>query len=375
MSEPKSRSPLAAGEEGLLQSWEVAPGEANTVTDTLLDQILGGEMDADEVPDQNEVDEVSDEEEADPTEEAVEDADEEADDEDEEVSDEEEADEFEEDADEEESEGHREPVPEDAIAFVDDDGNPITAKEAKLGWLRQADYTRKNQALAAEKKETIQAREQARGEIQKVAEALQDVETVFTELAGNPPDHSLREKDPGEYAAQVADWQNRQQMLEAIRARRHQETQKLQSLQQANLQEVARIEHERLLEALPEWRDQAALDEGLQTLAGHFQTEYGYTPEELGQVQDHRAILIMKKAMAYDRLQKEGQKTIQNPAGELPKKGRRPKPKGTKRSRQKDGRFAKDRGKALQEHSSRLSETGSVYDAARAIETLLGDDI
>ena len=79
--------------------------------------------------------------------------------------------------------------------------------------------------------------------------------------------------------------------------------------------------------------------------------------------------------MLYDQLQAKGEKTLKAPPKAAKPKSKRPKPKGTKRPRAADGRFARDRGKALSEASARLSETGSVQDAARAIETLLGDDL
>lgn len=385
MSEQKKPEPLSAENADLLMGYETEPSEASPAENTVSAEDFAAEilaeMDGGVSDDQDEVEEVSDEEEAADTEEVSEEEYDELDDEDAEVSDEEseEADGSEEDSEEDDSEDHRdgEPVPEDAVVFMTEDGEPVTAKEARAGYLRQADYTRKNQALAEERNETIQARTQALGEIQKVAEALEDAEVVFSQMAGNPPDPRLRASDPGEYAAQVAEYQQRQQVIQAIRQRRVQEQQKAQRLQQENLQDIMREENRRLQERVPEWRDADVRQRELQQIADHFQREYGYTPEELGQVQDHRAMAIMRKAMMYDQLQAEGVETLESkPEGKRTKKKSRPKPKGRKNApRDRKGRYAKDRDKVLSEQSARLSETGSVFDAAAAIETAFGDDL
>jgi len=375
MSDQTKNTGLRPDEASLLLPHERggAEPEQNNLSDGLLDEILG--EDGAGVTDEYEVDEeVSDEEETDATEDELEDEYEDEDEDSEEGPDEGEPDDEDEESDEDESDDHR--VAEDAVVFEDEQGNPVTAKEARLGYLRQADYTRKTQELSGERKQTLQSREQALSAVQSASEALEDVEMVMSQLAGSPPDPRLREQDPGEYAAQVADWQNRQRMIQGLRQRRAQEAQKLQRMQSEQVQDILREEQQKLVERLPEWRDPQVQKKELEQIADHFMTEYEYTPEELGQVQDHRAMVIMRKAMLYDQLQAQGKETLnQPPQGKVKKTKSRPKPKGKRVSRGKDGRFARNRKKALQEQSARLSETGSVEDAARAIETLLGDEL
>lgn len=377
MADNNNRQALSSDEMSMLLPHERggAQLEQNTLGNELLDEILGG-MEPGETEDQVEVTEVSEEEEADATEEVSDDDDESQDEDGEEVSEEEEADESDKDGDEEESDDHREPVAEDAIVFVDEDGKPITAKEAKLGYLRQADYTRKTQATAQERQNAIQARQEALGKVQEVMEALEDVEIVMGQMVGPPPDPALRSKDPGEYAAQVTEWQQQSQVIQAIRQRRAQERQKLEQLQHAQVQDILAQEAQRLMEAIPEWRDPQVQKKELEQIATHFMEAYKYTPEELSQVQDHRAMVIMKKAMLYDQLQQKGQEVLKDPPKADTRKAKpRPKPKGKPLARGEDGRFQRSRQKVLSEASARLSETGNVNDAARAIEAFLGDDL
>lgn len=375
MSDQTKRTALSSEESAMLLPHERGGDlpEPNKLDEGLLDEILG--EDGAGVPEDQDVDdEVSEEEETESTEGESDDEDSEDESDEEEGPEEGEPDDEEEGDDEDESDDHR--VAEDAVVFEDADGNPVTAKEARLGYLRQADYTRKTQALSEERGQTVQAREKAVGEIQKVQEALEDVEVVLAQMAGDPPDPRLRAQDPGEYAAQVADWQNRQHVIQAIRQRRQQEQQKLQTLQAEQARDIVAEEQRKLAEKLPEWNDPQIRQKELDQIANHFMGEYGYTPQDLSSVTDHRAMVIMRKAMLYDQLQAKGQETLADPPkGKVQKSKPRPKPKGTKVARGKDGRFARDRKKALQEQSARLSETGSVQDAARAIETLLGDDL
>lgn len=381
MSEQSKPEPLSAEHADLLMGHEYAPqataGQNTESAEFFAEEILA-EVDG-EVSEDQDLEEVSDEEEAAYEEEVEGDEYEDHDEEDAEVSDEEseETDGSDEEGDEDESDHEAVELPDDAVVFQDDDGNPVTAKEARLGYLRQADYTRKNQAVAQERDQTIQARQEALSKVQEATEALQDIEIVMSQMAGSPPDPQLRASDPGEYAAQVADWQNRQQMIQGIRQRAQQERQKLQQMNQAQMQDVLANENQRLMERIPEWRDPQTRQKELGEIADHFMGEYGYTPQELSAVQDHRAMDIMRKAMRYDQMQAEGRQTLEEAKGKAPKPKpkSRPKPKGKKRSRDSQGRFAKDRQKRLQEQSERLSETGNVFDAARAIETFLGDDL
>lgn len=377
MSDQTTKTTLRADEAALLLPHErggVEP-EQNTLSDGFLDEIFGTDLAG--VSDQDEVgEEVSDEEETDATEDGAEDEELDEDEDSEEDPDEGQTDDEDEESEGDESEDQSEPVAEDAVVFVDEAGNPVTAKEARLGYLRQADYTRKTQDLSQKTGQTMEARERAIGEIQKVTEALEDVEVVMAQMAGSPPDPRLREQNPGEYAAQVADWQQRQQVIQAIRQRRSQEATKLEQMQKAQMDDILAQERQKLVERLPEWSDPQTRQQELDKIANHFMSEYGYTQEELGSVYDHRAMVVMRKAMLYDQLQAQGSKTLKDPPkGKIQKSKSRPKPKGTKRSRAADGRFQRDRSKALSEASARLSETGNVLDAAHAIETLLGDDL
>jgi chromosome segregation ATPase len=58
-------------------------------------------------------------------------------------------------------------------------------------------------------------------------------------------------------------------------------------------------EYSRLVEALPEWNDQeSTIKKDVQEYA----KSVGFLPEEINQLADHRSVLVIKKAMEYDKL-------------------------------------------------------------------------
>ena len=71
-----------------------------------------------------------------------------------------------------------------------------------------------------------------------------------------------------------------------------------QQAQQARAHFVQQ-EYSRLVQSLPEWNDSnSTIKKDIQEYA----TSVGFKPEEINQLADHRSVLIIKKAMEYDKL-------------------------------------------------------------------------
>jgi len=248
-----------------------------------------------------------------------------------------------------------------------DDGTVLTKAEVEenhRSGLRQADYTRKTQAVAELRKET-------EAEKAKVSEARQTYAEKITQLESflsqNVPSteglDALRQTDPAEYAARVADLNRQQQQLAAVQVER-------QRVQAEQAEEAAKqhsqylaAERDRLLEVVPEWKaDPTKAQAELQALraAG---AEYGFSDAELDQVADHRAILLLRDAMRY----RQGQKAT---AQVKPKIAKAPvlKPGTTGRV------TAKPVAKQRQSDFERLKKTGHINDATRLLMDFVGDD-
>ena len=188
---------------------------------------------------------------------------------------------------------------------VDGEELEVGIDELKNGYQRQADYTRKSQALAEQRKETegIQSeRQRLEQERQMYANGLQmlqeqqsaklnDFDTVEWE--------TLKQEDPYQYMIKKDEYRDAQESINSLAAeQRLVQQEQAQQAQQARSHFVQQ-EYARLIEALPEWNDsKSTVKKDVQEYA----TSVGFRPEEISQLADHRSVLIIKKAMEFDRL-------------------------------------------------------------------------
>lgn len=242
----------------------------------------------------------------------------------------------------------------------------VPLSELIRGYSREADYTRKTQALA-EFRRAEEARLDA--EAQRVATVygrkLEALELALREMEPQEPDwDTLRREDPAEFAAQFAEHQRHRERKAAVQAERARVQQELAEAQERRLAAVLETERAKLIEAIPEWQDPAVASEGKKRLADYATRTYGYTPEDLSQVYDHRLMVILDKARRYDELQVKGEglKGKAKAQQTLTPGGRKSAPrKGGKARKHRDAR-------------NRLVRSGRVEDAAAVILDMIPDD-
>lgn len=183
-----------------------------------------------------------------------------------------------------------------------DDGTELTADEVKKSYLRQADYTRKTQALAEERKTAAAEAEQVRAERSTYAERLTQLEAVLSQQLPNADGlDAIRQTDPAEYAARMADITRQQQQLATVQMERQRVLQQQSEEAAKQHSQYLASERDRLLEAVPEWgADPTKAQADLAEMRSVGQA-YGFSDQELDQVADHRAILLLRDAMAYRR--------------------------------------------------------------------------
>ena len=113
-----------------------------------------------------------------------------------------------------------------------------------------------------------------------------------------------------------------------------------------------------MVEALPEW---AEPDKQMEIATGirNYATSQGFQKEELDSLSDHRSLLVLRKAMLYDQLQK----------ADVKGKKLKGKPRVIRSGR---GAEKKQTQKGLRaQKMKRLNQTGHVDDAASMIEDLM----
>ena len=239
-----------------------------------------------------------------------------------EVEETEEAEEVEEEAPESEEEGQAEEETEEEVTEeeefevvaeedlkytikVDGEELEVGIDELKNGYQRQADYTRKSQALAEQRKETenIQSErqrlEQERQMYANGLQMLQEQQSAKLNEFESTDWAVLKQEDPYQYMMKKDEYRDTQDKAYNLEQEQLQIVQEQMQQHQAAKAEFVRTEYTRLVQALPEWEDSGST---IKTDIREYASSIGFQPQEIDQLADHRSVLVIKKAMEYDKL-------------------------------------------------------------------------
>ena len=235
----------------------------------------------------------------------------------------------------------------------------VDLDELIKGYSRTADYTRKTQTLAEQRK-AIEAEAQKVQEAKvlrdQYAQRLQLIEQMLTQQPEEDIS-ALKDSDPIGYAVKMAERVEREKQLSAVRQEREAVLAKQQAEHQQFLQHHLRQEAERLTAAIPEYADEVK-GELVKREIREYAKSIGFSDQELSQVYDHRAVVSLWKAAQYDKLMKSKPGAVKKVA-EAPKTL---KP-GTGTSQQAD-----DQSKKLRQQ---LKKSGKARDAAALFERFI----
>jgi len=246
---------------------------------------------------------------------------------------------------------------------VDGEEIEVGIDELKNGYQRQADYTRKSQALAEQRKETEaihSERMQLEQERQMYANGLQMLQEQQSAKLNefNSVDwESLKTEDPYAYMIKKEEFRDAQEKVQSVAQQQQYVQQEQMQQQQTAKAEFVRAEYARLVEALPEWENK---ESNIKKDIREYAATVGFRPEEIDQLADHRSVLVIKKAMEYDKLTKKV----------APKKKAVKKvPKVQKSGR---GNSKEDAAtEAIKKKRTRLQKSGKQQDAASVFYDML----
>lgn len=188
--------------------------------------------------------------------------------------------------------------PEEEAPDVDLDSITITVgdeqlsvEDLKAGYLRQADYTKKTQALAEQRKEVDQTKEQYASALAYMTQATRQGLSQFDQVDWQ----NLQTSDPAQYQALSQQYRQAAQQVQAFETAQQEFFQQAQQQveQQQKLQAQQSVETLKTL--VPEWSNEMYGE--LRTFAGN----YGMTAEEFNRIADHRPILMMLDAMKFHK--------------------------------------------------------------------------
>jgi hypothetical protein len=243
---------------------------------------------------------------------------------------------------EEESEDEPDVITEGTIEV---DGEKLSVDEIKLGYMRQADYTKKTQAVAEQRK----AAEEQTANYESTLSALLTASGADLSRFDNVDWEQAAVQNPDQYKQAKAMYEQTKQTHDFIRAQANEHQQRSQAQQQAAMKENAKESLTVLKSTIPNWNND------LYYSIGEYATgSLGVTTEEFNEVHDHRMITALYKAMQFDRAKTETQKKVKaTPKKTLSGKKAEPKDLGKKDNYRK----ARDR----------LKKSGSMEDAVQAL--------
>ena len=232
---------------------------------------------------------------------------------------------------------------------VDGEEFEVTLDELRDGYQRQADYTRKSQSLAEQRKAyeaNLQAVQNERQQYAEVLEQMSQNQNYELQRFENIDWKELKDEDPMEYMEKRLEYQEAKDKITQLnneRARVQQQSQ--QEFNEIVTQKVQQ-EAELLAKALPEYSEPGST---LKTDLRNYALNLGFPANEIDSITDHRVVLVLHKAMLQDNAAK-GVKKVKV----APKVVKSGTPQ-TKSQRVK---------KVAQVKRERLSKTGHARDAA-----------
>jgi hypothetical protein len=259
----------------------------------------------------------------------------------------------------EEAEGEPEEEPQKAGTKIKlSDGSEHTLEEIEKGFLRLQDYTRKTQELSSNRKALEDAAERFVNQDRQVKEFAEFARKVVESYAPKPPDSSLINSDPIGYLQQKEAFDRASQTWRQLAESQQSISHRLEASEGSKTNEQLAQETKALVERIPS----LATPEGWRSFKAEATDiggkAYGFAPEEIEGIKDHRYVLALKDAIEYRKLQGKKMEAVRAAKNAPPpvRAAARPAP----------NRSTQQTQKVLTE---RARQSGSVEDIA----ALLGD--
>ena len=274
-----------------------------------------------------------------------------------------------EESDEEEEPEEEDDTPELYTVRINGEDHQVTAEELVKGYSRQADYTKKTQELSQYRQQLDQASQFYQQEVAATQEARQQyISSIANAIQLN---HSslkeyenidwerLKTEDKEEYLTKRDEYREAEANVEKLKQTYDQESQQQTAADQQQFQQWAQGEHAKLVSIIPDWgvpQKQQAIAKELR----EFAFTKGFQEEELKQLFDHRSILILMQAKAWEDDQRRAKGIKAKKIKNKPKVA-----KSGKGSTKSESSKSKSAAKM-----KRLRQSGHVDDAASLLEDL-----
>jgi hypothetical protein len=259
---------------------------------------------------------------------------------------------------------NQEEVNQEPISYtvkVDGKDVEVTLDELQAGYSRQADYTRKSQVLAEQRKKADDELAATQQERQRYSEQLEQINQLANSKLkqfDNVDWEKLKLEDPMQYAIQRESYRDLKDEQKTIEKEKDDLKKKEQEELQQKIKGVLEENKKILAEKLPILSDPAKGKE-VGNKIKNFALSLGFSDQEVNSIIDARIVQVLYDAMQYNNLKK----------AKISKKMQRVVPKvTTPGSGTTKGEVSSDRVKQLR---ARAKRSGKVDDAAALINSLM----
>ena len=244
---------------------------------------------------------------------------------------------------------------------VSGEDKELTLSELKSLAQQGADYTKKTQQVAEQRKALeaeAKAIEEAKYLRDAYAQRLQAMEQLLNSPEQSEDLEYLKESDPIGYAVRVAEKQQQREQLQAVQLERQRIAEQQQAEYAQQMQGYLAQQAEQLAKVLPEYTDPVKGETLRSELRSFAKSNLGFSDEELSMVRDSRQVIALHKAMLYDKLQ-QAKPNVNKRVSEAPKT-------------LKSGNSVKPAtSDQIKRQSNQLKQTGRVRDAAKLFENFI----
>ena len=192
----------------------------------------------------------------------------------------------------------------------------VTEEELLKGYSRQQDYTRKTQELSEYRRQLDEAGQYYQQEVAKTQEARQQYIRSLSDAAQlnlaslkeyqNIDWERLKAEDKEEYLTKRDEFREAQANIQQLQQAQAQENEYQAQEHQQQFNHWAQEEYTKLVKLIPAWgvpEQQKAIAADLRTFAN----SKGFNDEEVKQLFDHRSIIILMQAKAWEDSQRKAQ--------------------------------------------------------------------
>ena len=228
----------------------------------------------------------------------------------------------------------------------------VSLDELKAGYSRDSDYRQKTHNLGIEKRELDSQRESLRQtyetRLSELNELIATADATVRQEQGSQDIQKLWEEDPTTAARLDYQMREKNRQLDDVRT-------KAREAQTKQYNEFLDTQRELAAQKIPEYSDPNKADQFKINMRNSLRS-YGFNDQEIGQLADHRFLMVAKDAMSYKNL-KDKKPIVQKKVANAPKVVKA----GVAKPSISSGR------EQIRNKINRLGKTGHLKDAQSAI--------